>query len=202
MKKNKEIKNSVDPKSAGFTLIEMIVSVGLFAIVMTIAIGVIVSLLDGNRKAQAISSVVDNLNFAIESMTRDIKTGVHYYCGSADQALNPQTYNPLNSNCNPSVPTTVISFISASGQGITYSYDSVNGRADKTVYDSLGGGVAYPLTGTDVTINKLNFYVYTPAKGAGQPGALMILTGTASTTKTSVSNFSIQTTISQRVLNI
>lgn len=60
----------------GFTLIEMMVSVALFSIVLVVALGAILTVLDSNRKAQTLTSVMNNLNFALESMTRSIKTGV------------------------------------------------------------------------------------------------------------------------------
>ncbi len=63
-----------EKKNKGFTLIEMLVSVALFSIVLTIAIGSIITIIDVNRKSQTLTLVMNNLNFALESMTRTIKT--------------------------------------------------------------------------------------------------------------------------------
>lgn len=60
----------------GFTLVEMMVSVAMFSIVLVISLGAILTVLDSNRKAQTLTSVINNLNFTLESMTRSIKTGV------------------------------------------------------------------------------------------------------------------------------
>jgi len=60
-------------KKNGFTLIEMLVAVSLFVFVMLIGVGVLLSIIDANRKARALSSVMNNLNFALESMSRNIR---------------------------------------------------------------------------------------------------------------------------------
>jgi len=66
----------------GFTLIEMIVSLGLFSIVITISVGALLVLIATNEQLQAEQSVMTNLSFALDSMTREIRTGTNYYCAS------------------------------------------------------------------------------------------------------------------------
>ena len=67
---------SSSQKNKGFTLVEMMVSVAIFALVLVVVLGAIITIIDTNRKAQALSSVMNNLNFAVESMTRSVKTAV------------------------------------------------------------------------------------------------------------------------------
>src|SRR3989344_2142786 len=69
--------------NAGFTLVEMIVAVALFAIVMVVAVAALLSLTAANRKAQAIQSVMNNLNITLDGMVRNIRMGVDYD-GSGD----------------------------------------------------------------------------------------------------------------------
>jgi prepilin-type N-terminal cleavage/methylation domain-containing protein len=64
----------------GFTLVEMIVSLAIFAVVAVIAIGALLKVIDANKKAQSIQSSVTNLNFALESMSRDLRTGTSIQC--------------------------------------------------------------------------------------------------------------------------
>jgi prepilin-type N-terminal cleavage/methylation domain-containing protein len=66
--------------TAGFTLIEMIVSLGIFAIVVTTAVGAMLMLISNNQRLQAEQSVMTNLSFALDTMTREIRTGFNYYC--------------------------------------------------------------------------------------------------------------------------
>jgi prepilin-type N-terminal cleavage/methylation domain-containing protein len=67
-------------KQSGFTLIEMIVSLGVFSIVVTTAVGAMLMLIANNQRLQAEQSVMTNLAFAIDTMTREIRTGYSYYC--------------------------------------------------------------------------------------------------------------------------
>lgn len=192
-------KRKKENKHKGFTLIEMMVSVGLFAVVMTIGLGAIVSVIDGNKKSHAINSVVANLNFAVESMTREIKTGSKYYCGISNQLTSPQS----SAGCSQNIAYTDISFLSAEGKGITYSWDSQQGRIKKQVHTINASSAFLPLTGSEISISLLNFYMKIPSPVAKeQPRVFMVLKGTASTSPTSVSNFSLQTTVSQRILNL
>lgn len=75
-------------QSKGFTLVEIIVAVALFAIVMVVSTGAIFTIVNANRSAQALNSVITNLNFAVESMLRDIRTGTNYDCDGT--TLDPQ----------------------------------------------------------------------------------------------------------------
>jgi prepilin-type N-terminal cleavage/methylation domain-containing protein len=69
---------NIKNKKTGFTLIELMVSVTLFAVVMVISMGAILTIVDGNKKNQTMQVAINNLNFAVESMTRSIKTGYNY----------------------------------------------------------------------------------------------------------------------------
>ncbi|MBI3632674.1 MAG: type II secretion system protein [Candidatus Vogelbacteria bacterium] len=64
----------------GFTLIEIIVSVAIFTVVMTVTMGALLTLNDSSRKAQALRTVIDNLNFSLEDMNRKVRTGDNYQC--------------------------------------------------------------------------------------------------------------------------
>src|SRR3989344_8196571 len=77
--KNEKIKRL----TKGFSLIEIMVSLSLFIVVIVISMGSILSVLDANRKSQSLRAVMDNLNFTLESMTRSIRFGQNYHCGSS-----------------------------------------------------------------------------------------------------------------------
>lgn len=68
------------PITAGFTLIEMIVSLGIFSIIITTAVGALLVLIATNQRLQGEQSAMTNISFALDSMTREIRTGYNYYC--------------------------------------------------------------------------------------------------------------------------
>ncbi len=64
----------------GFTLVEMIVAVAVFSVVATVSVGALLMLIGTNEQLQSEQSVMTNLSFALDSMTREIRTGTWYYC--------------------------------------------------------------------------------------------------------------------------
>lgn len=71
----------------GFTLVEIIVSIAIFIVVAVVALGALLKIIDANKKSESIKSVVTNLNFALDSMARDIRVGSHYICADPESSL-------------------------------------------------------------------------------------------------------------------
>lgn len=201
--------------NSGFTLIEVLVSLALFSVVLVIAGGTIVSVIDINKRNQVISSVVNNLNYSIDSMVRDIKTGYLYKC---DYQGSTYTVDALKSssesgagNCANSL--TLISTIS--GKDIVVKYEFIpavesNGYIKKTIYEAAGAASSYSITDkNNVTIEDLKFTVKNPSaldcEGTcdyGQPSVFVVIKGKAGNQQIEVSKFYVQTLISQRLINI
>lgn len=74
---NKKIFKNKSQK--GFTLIEMIVSLGLFIVVALIAVGALLKVMDANKKSLNLKTAINNLNFAMESMSREMRVGSNYH---------------------------------------------------------------------------------------------------------------------------
>src|SRR5436853_500978 len=115
-KKNpKAIRYKLKAKN-GFTLIELMVASSIIIIVMVISIGAVLSIVDANRKAQSLNSVITNLNFAVESMVRDMREGKNFCQGTSIPCNLPYT----------------ISFFNSSGDQVTYFIPSGKTEIDKT----------------------------------------------------------------------
>lgn len=211
------MKKNVHKKTAGFTLIEALVALGIFSVVVVSCSGVILSIISSNKQNQSVSSVVNNLNYSIESMVRDIKTGYKYQCDyDIDSGTNAtlDTYKESLSTCVGSMPTNSITLISTiTGKEQIVRYEMAGFGEDvyiqKTLYDENGGApVQYPLTDArNISITTLRFVVTTPSPlipgggTVGQPSVFLILSGTAKVNKINISDFFIQTYISQRLPN-
>jgi prepilin-type N-terminal cleavage/methylation domain-containing protein len=185
MQNNRE-KIKIQNNKQGFTLIEMMVSVALFAIVMLIGVGALLSLIDANRKAQAINSVMNNLNFAVESISRNLRVGTNYNCNGTGDCSGGKS----------------ISFISSEGKAMEYRYNFSNPNWKKIEFSEEGGDFI-AITAKEVTIDNFKLYV----KGTSpldnfQPRVVMIIQGTAGVKDNIKTKFNLQTMVSQRILDL
>lgn len=179
----------------GFTLVELLVSVAIFSIVMMIAVGALLTMAEANRKAQAIKSVMNNLNFAIESLSRTIRVGTTYHCGVSG-AVN------VAQNCTGG--SQYFAFESASGDPNTnadqYVYRFANNRLERS---TNGGGTFVAVTAPEVVIEDLRFYVVGAIPGdTVAPKVVIVVRGYAGISSRTRSNFNLQTTVTQRLLDI
>ena len=146
----------------GYTLIELIVAVGLFAFIMTIVSGAYIVMIGLVRHTQAMASGIDNLSFALESMTRSIRTGTGYGCGAPGV------------DC----PNGGTAFFLTDMNGHPVSY----GLSGSAITETTISG-SYPLTDASaVQISSLTFYVSGTrpfsAGNTGQPYATIVVSGT------------------------
>lgn len=167
----------------GFTLIEIIVAVSIFAIVMSMSLTAILGVFDANRKAKSMKTVITNLNLAIDSMSRELRYGKNYHCGTTGTLTSPQ-------NCAGG--DNFITFLNSDGTQVAYQQ---NGTA---LEKQTGSGSFLTLTSPDTLIDSLTFYTL----GAGtadtlQPKVVIRIKGHASTTKERT-DFTIETMASQR----
>lgn len=122
--------------TAGFTLIEMIVSLAVFSGVITIAIGALLMLVAANDQLQGEQSVMTNLSFALDSMTREIRTGTDYYCDSAtnDNAQGGNNIFSAEVNLDQAIEN---SSRPTDCQGVTDNGHTLQGLAFKEAGDSI-----------------------------------------------------------------
>jgi prepilin-type N-terminal cleavage/methylation domain-containing protein len=177
----------------GFTLIEIMVSISVFAIVMLVSSGSIFSVFDANRKSQTLRSVMDNLNLSLESMTRTIRFGSVYHCDITQGGA-------LSTTRDCAGGATSIAVLDSAGQQIVYRLDGTR------ISRSINGGAYQYVTGTDVSINSLNFFVlgstpYSSGSNIIQPKVIISVTGHAGTKTSSRTDFRLQTMVSQRLFD-
>lgn len=189
-----------------FTLIEMMVAVAIFAIVMMIGVGALLTMIEVNKRAQAINSVMNNLNAAVEDMSRSVRVGSTYHCETSASAPSPDTLAEPK-DC-------------ATGGGLLFAFEATGGdptnSADQVVYRLNGtqlerslsagaGGTWVAITAAEVKITNFQFYVtgsasYTSGNHV-QPRLLMIIHGTASVPG-GPTDFTVQSSVTERLLDI
>ncbi len=173
----------------GFTLVEIMVSVSIFAVVMLMVSSSIYTVFDSNKKSQTLRSVMDNLNLSLEAMTRTIRFGKDYHCDiNAGVQSSPR-------DCAGGASS--IAITDFNGNRVVYKL--VGTRIARTI----NGGSDIYVTGPDVTISTTTFRVlgsatYSSASDLFQPKVIIVIDGYAGAKATSRSSFVLQTTVSQR----
>lgn len=219
--KTKSLQLIRNSSTSGFSLIEVLVSLSIFTIVVTISVGSLLVLIDANAKSQSMQVVMTNLNFTLDSMTREIRTGDGYFCAS-ENALPQFDANetaPAVRDCDNgdvafSFREGAVDVIAETGsRRIAYRLvDDATGAGQ--IQRRLGDGVGesnggwFPITAADVDIETLRFVVtgsdrfYDPAADTQTPVVTIFIAGTVRQGEVSGSAFSIQTTVAQSSLDI
>jgi len=185
----------------GFTLIELLVSVALFSVVMLISVGSLVAMAEAARKAESIKSVLNNLNFAFDSMSRTIRTGYLYHCtdGTGD------TYSAMGAPASPqNCPTFGSSYLALEGSrgnpGSAGDQIIYRLRNDRVEVSENSGTTFLPLTAPEVTVESLRFYVSGAASGDGkQPYMVITLSGYIQVGEGNRTSIELQTALTQRL---
>ncbi len=200
----------------GFTLIEMMVAVSLFVIVMTMSVGALLDLVSANRKSQALQSVMNNLNVALDGVVRNVRMGTNYHCGNASTDIFPST---LSTKADCVAGGNLLAFEpfggSASNTGDQVVYWIENKRLYKST-DSRATKMA--MTAPEIDIDSFSVYVTGAEKSLNadldkvQPKVVFVISGTAGAagnTKSTIgtkkkirTTFHIQAVATQRVLDL
>ncbi len=171
----------------GFTLIEMMTAVAIFALIMTISMGSILGIFDANRKSQSLKTIIDNLNFTLDTMSREIRFGKNYHCENVGTLTSPRSC-PLGDS--------FVSFLSSENKQVVYRL--TGNRIEK----SINGGASYiEVTAPEATITGLKMIVLGAEAYPGdtaQPRVFMQVSGYAGSKLSSRTTFSIQTIVTQR----
>lgn len=159
----------------------MMVSIAIFAIVMTMSMGALLNIIDINKKSQSVKTIMDNLDFALEEMARDIRFGTGYSGSGTTFSIQFQGVRDASAH--------------------TVTFSEIANPSDASCYEiaKTDAGNTIPLTAPEACITNLAF---SPSSGSGiQPRVLITVSGHAGTGKTQT-NFNLQTTVSQRQLNV
>ncbi len=122
--------NVAKKKNGGFTLMEIVVAVGIFGMVVLMISSIFMVAFFGHRRILALQSLQDNLRFSVEAMAREIRVGTGF------------------SQIGPSE----ISFTSGTGLPIIYRLNN------NSIERSDDGGLNFlPMTDPSITVSVLNF---------------------------------------------
>lgn len=185
---------------AGFSLIELMVSLTIFSVVMVISVGTLLTYIDANAKAQAMYSATTNLSFALDNITREIRTGYHYYCYNG-ASNNLPNINTSGRDCASDI---AVAFVRERDNAeIGYRFDG-NGRLEQ----KISPGPWIPLTADDVVVREFKIVVSgsepydVNGTDVEQPTVDLLIEGYVKNGLDTETDFNIQSHIVQRRLDI
>ena len=200
-------------KKNGYTIIETMISVSIFLVVVMAGMGALLNANLLHSKSQNMRSIVDNLSFIMEDMSRNLRTGYNYYCINSSHPNIPTNSNDTNSCSN--------------GDGKGISFKATGSSAGQWVYNlsfcdgkegickSVDGGNPVQLVPDEVVIDSSSSFTVVGAEppeydlygtlsdptNERQPFVTIRLVGFIDL-KGIKTPFSLQTSVSQRKLDI
>ena len=203
------LRRKTHSRRRGFTLVEMIVSLMIFAVVAVVALGAVIKIISTNKKAQTLQSAITNVSFALDAMSRDVRVGSSYYCannaGTSPGTLVSSGGNTCSSGfsgssgaifvfqspkTDPSSPTCHLDY--------SYRFNPQSGGTftlEKAQQTSCGvWGTFTPIVSSDVTISSY----YLMVSNSTYPLVYVEISGYAGTRVTERTYFDINTALSPR----
>ncbi len=197
----------------GFTLVELMVTVGLFIIIITIAVGGFTNAVRTQRQVSSLISAQSNVSLVLEQMARQIRTG-YLFCntigntqtGSGALGTTPAGSVP-DCGCTLSYPPApsgswtcnALDFYDAESNHILYSTSTTG-----ALMESVNANPAQAVTGNEVSVRYLQFQLYGQVEGDHWTPRVTISIGIApSSTDPAVASdvINLQTTVSARTID-
>lgn len=185
-------------KQQGFTLIEVLVAMSIFVMVVGMAVGTVIVMIDANAKSQHMAQAATNLSFALDSMTREIRTGTYYFGTNG----NPTQSGTAVRDC---AQCSAFSFVEA-GQSLTSSCGG--GRvayrhANNAIQRRICGNGWEDLTAPDVVVDRFTFTVKnTDRTDNYSPTVTMFIGAHVDGVDTTGATLQMQSSVTQQALDI
>jgi prepilin-type N-terminal cleavage/methylation domain-containing protein len=190
----RQSRKALPRRQRGFTLLEMLVSLALFAIVMVIVAAAYLNLIGLDRQIRASNDAVNNLSFAIDDMARTIRTGTSYSCipGDANGNGTCSQFSVYDSNGCKNV------YSLSSGQVMDTISNPNNAATCTTAAQSNS------ITSSAMTVDTLTFHAVGIGTGDGaEPFVTMIVHGSVYVDAAHPSiTFDIETSANERGIEL
>lgn len=177
-------------QAAGFTLVELLVVLGLFVMVMTAAVDIFLLTSRSQRKVFSLERAQSDARFTLEAMVREIRTG----------SIDFSYYASLGPNIP--VPADELALLDSTGTAIRFRQSGegeenfcANADSAPCLLVIIGGGTPASITPKGVKVDRAKFYVrpstdpaaFDPASGTYgadiQPQVTVVLALTANAVK-------------------
>lgn len=160
----------------GFTLMEVMVSISIFAIIITIGIGSLLTIFKTLQQTRSDRQTIDSVSYIMDTLTRRIRTAQSIHISSNQIILTDQDGKEAN----------YIVQASDSGEPDEYALVTIDENID-------GGSSEYNLTPKDFIIKSMTF----ESVGSGQALVYVRLAGIAKNGSRET-KIALQTAVSKR----
>lgn len=191
-------------KNGGYTIIETMIAVSLFIIIVMAGMGALLSANSLSQKSQNLRSIMDNLNFVMEDMSRNLRIGYDYHC--IDGSVNGSSTGTSVYSC----PSGEGIYFTRPNEGASpsnlkyYLGNNPTSNSSYSIFRTTGGGAAVQLTPDEILIENPNLVEVFGAEkppDKQQPFVTIRIKGKI-IYKTVETPFSLQTSVSQRQIDI
>lgn len=204
----------------GYTIIETMIAISIFLIIIAVGMDALLNANLVHRKSQDMRSIMDNLSFIMEDMSKNLRTGYDYRCINNNGDLDPSLIGIAQSGQS----CLGIAFEYANGNPAddtdqwVYKIDSDNGETFNISKSTDSAQSFVKLNPEEVLITnidqvsgvRVSGFVITgaeppnPTDGSGdhlQPLVTIRLTGEIKSKDGLTTPFSLQTSVSQRLID-
>jgi prepilin-type N-terminal cleavage/methylation domain-containing protein len=183
----------------GFSLVEMIVAMGVFSVVLILVVSVVVGVVGSLHKSIAVKDVLDNERFILELITKELRTGSDYRkVSTAPPGCPAATVGGLEFTSFNQAPSL---------KRLYFRQNDVIWRIAMTSPGNINCTTSPPeqLSSSDVVVDNMNFTVYggTGGPNDGQPRVTVSIKMHSSDPKFGAkTSLNLQTTITQRTRDL
>jgi type II secretory pathway pseudopilin PulG len=192
-------KSMLPKKAQAFSLVEILVVLGLFSSISTLSLGALFNAQAINVHLQETQSILDNVNLSVQTISREVRFGTEFNCISSP--TSPYYVMTTTHSCpygvSGATPGNIISFRKSDAvndldrtafyveNGVLYKKEFPSGGAPSTIVQ---------MTSSEVEIRELTFYVEgaesSLANDFKQPLVVMLLSGV--TKPTTITNSPVE----------
>lgn len=177
-------------KNKGFTLIELMVSITLFAIIVGVIGGIFLTSLQSQRKAISFEGILDQTSYLMEYMSRSLRMAKREMAAPTCLSANNKNYELTRDDKG-------IKFIDSQSICQEFYLDIVTNRLKEV----KGGQEEQYLTSENSRVTAFNIAIFDGADLQPKVTFLVAIEGKGLKAE-QVSPMEFQTTLSQRKLNI
>jgi|SRR3989338_4355278 len=193
-------------RAGGYTIIETMIAVSLFLTVILTGMGTLLNANLLHQKSQDMRSIMDNLSFIMEDMSRNLRTGYNFRC------INDGNFSTSIDVAQSCASGGAIAFENAFGDSEdeddqwVYKIESLDGGVTFNISKSVDSAASWAqLNPSEVVIDSVSGFSVLGAEpqsvDSQQPFVNIKLVGRIMY-QDIITPFSLQTSVSQRVIDV